>query len=79
MAKDGKKYWFPADAPLSLEGWACLVIWLVAFTNLQLYLKAHNYSFPVRFGLALVMVALAFVFLYFKGDPERYRRWWKDS
>jgi hypothetical protein len=72
------EYWFPArrygwgwGPPISWQGWAFFILWLLVFFGGVGYFRARRSLMPVAFVAAMLMVLLAVC--YWKGKPPRWR------
>ncbi|MBA4016819.1 MAG: hypothetical protein C0483_06505 [Pirellula sp.] len=79
---DKPRYWFPAKTygwgwgfPLTWEGWAVMLSWIVLLLLGSTLLVER--SLPAFFVFEAVMVTLLLVVCYVKGEPPRWR--WGDK
>jgi hypothetical protein len=78
VSGSGPKYWFPAKRygwgwgpPVTWQGWAVLVVWLLAFVGGVRYFAYRHGGPHVAFACAMVIVLL--LICYLKGEPPRWR------
>jgi hypothetical protein len=77
---DANGYWFPAKRvgwgwgpPISWQGWAAVIVWLLAFVS-GIFLFFHDHVRSLGFlGYVLLMSAVFLLMCYIKGEPPRWR------
>jgi hypothetical protein len=78
MNTGDQKYWFPAKrygfgwgAPITWQGWAVLVSWLIVFfSGVRFFAVRHS---RLHIAFAAGMVILLLIICYRKGEPPRWR------
>jgi hypothetical protein len=78
MNATDQKYWFRAKRygwgwglPITWQGWAVFIAWLIVFSSGVYYFAARRSLLHLAF--AAVMVSLLMVICYWKGEPPRWR------
>jgi hypothetical protein len=76
-----RRYWFPAKRygwgwgpPIAWQGWAILIVWLLALLLGMRYVVPHELPLKLAFllGMSLVLVLICWL----TGEPPRWR--WGD-
>lgn len=75
-----KRFWFPAKTygwgwgpPVTWQGWAILIVWVVALCAGLFLLRHHPYRLPLRLGYVLVMGVILGLICYLTGEPPKWR------
>ena len=76
---DDERYWFPAKAPLTWQGWLAYLLWYAVFVGGYVYLRRLHVAFAFVLIFALAMVAVFVIIVRKKGDPARYTWWWRSN